>query len=88
LEPIWPNPTTSDLGISFFLPSRQPVTIELIDAAGRRLGRLIQNSFPSGWTSLTRSIRVSQGDRFSPGVYYIRMSARGFTVARPIIVLR
>jgi hypothetical protein len=77
------NPATQGLRIEFTLPSRAPATLELIDAAGRRVWRREVGSMGPGKhvMDLGRPLRVR------PGLYFIRLAQGGTArVARAVVM--
>ncbi len=72
----WPNPFRSRTTISFDLPRRSWVRLEIYDVAGRRVRRLADREMPAGRSELQWSGRSEDGMPAGSGVYYCRFRAR------------
>ena len=83
-----PNPFTESTSISFDLPDRSHVTIEIIDVGGRVVRTLVDETrgadrYYAAWDGRDRS-----GAAAGPGIYFVRMTARGFSATRKMMLLR
>lgn len=83
-----PNPFRGLTTISYRLPTRAHVTLEIFDIAGRLVGTLVDESqgpgtFQVGWEGKD-SLERKVGD----GVYFSRLNADSFTAVRKLILLR
>jgi len=70
---VSPNPADQAIAIRFAVPHDQAVTLEVFDAAGRRLRTLVDAVIPRGdhvqrWDGLG-----SDGGRLRPGTYFVRL---------------
>jgi hypothetical protein len=72
-----------ELTASFTLPSEAPATLELLDVAGRRVSALAVGSLGSG----RHALRLEEGPRLAPGVYWLRLTQGGQArMARGVVV--
>jgi hypothetical protein len=84
LEGARPNPARGgDLRVSFALPSNAAARLEVFDTSGRRLVDREVGSFGAGW----HLIDVSEGRRFAPGAYWIRLSQGVSQRTAPVAVI-
>ena len=77
-----PNPCGERVGLRFVLPGPAHVDLDVFDAAGRRLARILEGDFAAGshaatWTSSTAAA----------GVYFARLRSGGRTLTRTIVRL-
>ena len=59
------------------------VTVEVLDALGRRVALLAEGDAAAG----TRTLALPVG-RLAPGAYVVRMTAGRESVTRPVVVVR
>ena len=78
-----PNPTRGALRVVFALGAPAEVTLDVFDALGRRVARLLAGAQPAGPQALTLD-----AGRLAPGVYTVRLVASGQTASRTVTVVR
>lgn len=84
IEVIFPNPTEEVLNVGFSLSEPGHVNIEILDVNGRLLRSLAQNKiYPAG-----KQLEKGRIGNLSNGVYLLRISGAGFSLAEPFTVLR
>jgi len=83
LEGARPNPSRGDFAVAFSLPDATPATLELIDLLGRRLREIAVGGLGPG----PRVVRLGAGARLNPGIYWLRLTRAGLTLAKRAIVL-
>jgi hypothetical protein len=81
LYPITPNPISIGTDIGFDVPRRAHVSLTAFDIRGRRVDTLADRSFGPG----RHTTRWEPGE-IAPGVYFIRLKARGFSQTRKVIL--
>lgn len=79
-----PNPATSELSVSFSLPSRGPATLEAFDVAGRCVASRSVGHLGPG----RQRIQLGAGKPVEPGVYILRLSAGNRRLTAKVAVLR
>ncbi|MGH7740938.1 MAG: T9SS type A sorting domain-containing protein [Candidatus Eiseniibacteriota bacterium] len=80
---VTPNPVRDRFGI--VTPSGSGVaSLEIIDAAGRRLVRVVAEA----GHPLTWDMRVGQTARANPGVYFYRAMSGGQVLSGKLVVVR
>jgi len=79
-----PNPTRLPLHFQFTLPDRSPVSVELIDLAGRRLFQGQLNGLDPG----SHSFEIPGSPAIHSGVYYLRVASNGRIASAPIVIMR
>ncbi len=70
LDQNYPNPFNPDATISFALPVRSQVTLEIIDILGRTVKTIVHKTLPPGHYT-----RQFHANRLSSGVYFYRIKA-------------
>jgi hypothetical protein len=84
-----PNPTSGGLRIDFAVPAGGGnVEILVYNVQGRRVVGLSSGPLAPGYRSVSWDGRDSGGAWVSPGVYFVRMDAPGFTATAKALVLR
>jgi hypothetical protein len=79
---IYPNPTTSDIAtITFSLPEKGSVTLELIDAVGKVIWREVINDV------LNQTFDFSVAN-YADGVYTLRMKTGTDVFIKRLMVVR
>ena len=86
LYPAAPNPTRGTVRLSFDLPQRTAVRLEIFDAQGRRVRRL-EGSYEPGRHSFEWDLRHSKGPRVAPGIYSYRLTAGRQRAQSKLVVL-
>jgi predicted dienelactone hydrolase len=70
-----PNPFNPTTWIRFELEQEQPVTLEVFDLGGRRVGILLQQTMPAGPHAVRWSGQDSNGLELASGTYLVRLVA-------------
>lgn len=83
LSNVYPNPTRSDAKMELALPSQRPVSWELFDLLGRRVGGSGEKAFRAG----IHSIDLELGT-LSPGLYFAVIRAGSERLTRSVVRLR
>jgi subtilisin family serine protease len=83
LDRITPNPGRGGFVVSFTLANSRPARLEVLDIAGRVVhGRAVETLGPGPQRADLRSAR-----RWSPGVYWVRLSSEGRVLTRKACVI-
>ncbi len=83
----WPNPFVSMTSIRFDLGQPGHAAIDVFDASGRRIRRVLDADLPAGANQARWDGTDAHGARVSPGVYFYRLEAEGSAFVRRTIVL-
>jgi hypothetical protein len=83
-----PNPFNPTTTITFTIPLRTHVTLELYDLAGRRVGRLVDSVLCAGSHSVVLDVRSAQITPLASGVLLYRLACKGQSLCRKLIILR
>lgn len=83
-----PNPFNPSTGIGYFLPEGCRVTIEIFDAAGASVNRLLDEVQRAGRHELVWDGRDGRGDPVGAGVYFVRLSACKRSLSRKLVLIR
>lgn len=68
-----PNPFNPRTEVRFALPERGPVAVELFDARGRRVHRLVDGVLEAGYHRVEWDGRDASGAPVASGVYFVRV---------------
>ena len=83
-----PNPMNPTTTIEFALPSAGHVQLEIYDASGRRVKRIINRHLYPGIHSAAWLGEDESGISVGSGVYFFRIESAGETLTNKIVVLR
>ena len=88
LSQNYPNPFNPSTTISYNLPRRADVTIEIFNLLGQRVRTLVNESQPPGSHTVEWDGRDTAGKTASSGVYLYRLTAGDFMQSRKMILLK
>ena len=83
LEQNYPNPFNPTTTISFSIPSDQNVKIEIYNALGELVKRLVDNLYAAGNHSVTFNASA-----LPSGVYIYRMESKSFTASKKMMLIK
>ncbi len=83
-----PNPFNPSTTISYELPARGHVRLDIYDAAGRRIVRLVGAVQDEGLHRIVWDGRDSNGSQVASGIYFSRLTAGGSSVTRKMVLVR
>ncbi len=81
------NPAHGSATMEFALPSEGDITLDVLDAAGRRIASLAEGRHAAGVHRLTWTGETAAG-RAAPGMYLLRFEARGRRLTRRFAYLQ
>jgi hypothetical protein len=85
---ISPNPTPGPCRLSFTLAVDGPVSVALIDTAGRIVRRLLDGPHPAGEYSLKWDGRDDAGRELPAGVYFTHVTTNDGTTTGRVVLAR
>jgi aminopeptidase N len=88
LEQNFPNPFNAGTTISFHLPSRASIRLEVFDLLGRRVATLAQGRWEPGPHTVTWLGRRDDGTPVASGVYVYRFGSSSRSESRTMLFLR
>lgn len=83
-----PNPFRDELGITFFIPSKVPVHLDIYSVEGRLVSGLCRRAIEGGIHTLVWDGRSTAGSAASPGIYFLRLEAGSEQISRKIMKIR
>ena len=83
-----PNPFLSATDLSFSVPLRRHIRLEVFDARGRIVATPADGDFESGLHRVTWDGLTGNGERAASGMYFCRLSAAAYSETRKIVMLR
>ena len=73
---VQPNPSGSDMQISFRLPEKANVIIKVYNMMGGLVSQLVDNTLPAGNQQLIWNGTNGTGETVKAGVYFVRIESR------------
>ncbi len=83
-----PNPFSRAAELRFAVPQASPVSVEVFDVSGRLVRTLVSGALPAGEHAVRWDGANGAGHRVGAGVYFVRMSAPGFTQVRTVTLVQ
>jgi flagellar hook assembly protein FlgD len=83
-----PTPFRDGTSIVFTVPVRARVRLDVYDLLGRRVRTLVDGPLEADRHSRTWDGRDDDGSPAAAGIYFVRMSAPGWTATRKAVLLR
>jgi hypothetical protein len=88
LFPNYPNPFNPSTTISFYLPSKSHVTLELFDISSRLVARLLNAEISEGLHSIQWKGVNESGRRVASGIYFCRLRVGKEVRLRKIVLMQ
>ncbi len=83
-----PNPFNSTTTISFTLPTRTYITLQIYDSMGRLINKLVQQNLPAGSYNFAWAGQNEAGLSVSSGLYFCKLSAGDFTATKKLLLIK
>ncbi|MDD3643031.1 MAG: FlgD immunoglobulin-like domain containing protein, partial [Candidatus Krumholzibacteria bacterium] len=84
-----PNPFNPATVIGFYLPEEGAVTLDIYDASGRLVSRLLDGAMqPRGEHSVEWRGLDANGRQAASGVYFYRLTCQRETISKKMVLLR
>ncbi|UCF04383.1 MAG: T9SS type A sorting domain-containing protein [bacterium] len=83
-----PNPFNPSTEITYFLPTRGHVLLDVYDVGGRHIRRLVNKTQRGGYHSISWDGRNDGGGRVGTGVYFYRLRTGKRVLSRKMVLLR
>ena len=84
----YPNPFTGSTAFDINVPRNEDVTVQIFDAAGRRVHIARLANQLAGWHTVSFDGRDDTGRALASGIYFAKVSAAGQTVTRKMVLVR
>ncbi len=84
----YPNPFNPTTEINFSIPTLSRTQLDIYDALGRKVARLLDKTLPRGNYRVNWNGRDSQGRQLSSGVYFYRLVSEHATLSKKMILLK
>ncbi len=88
LAPAYPNPFNPTTTIKFYLPKKENITIEIYNLLGKKVRTLTHHSYQQGYHTVQWNGRDQLGNAVSSGVYFCRMSTKGFNQMTKLTLMK
>ncbi len=88
LYPCQPNPFTKTVKISYQLPARTRVALNVYDASGRLVTTLLDRTEDAGLKTVSWSGTTSDGTEIANGVYFYRLETKNQSLVRKLVLTR
>ncbi len=86
--PNHPNPFNTSTSVDVYLPTATDIAIDIYDVLGRRVRHLALTSEGGSWRRVYIDAHDEAGQLLSSGVYFCRISARGESITRKMVIAR
>jgi hypothetical protein len=83
-----PNPFNPSTTISYYVPDECKVILDIYDASGRRISRLVREEQEKGFHTVGWKGVDSQGKSVSSGIYFYRLTAGKEMISKKMVLLR
>jgi hypothetical protein len=87
LRPV-PNPAHGPLTVRFALRREARVKLDVYDASGRRVRRLVSGLQPAGQHAITWDLREEHGVALPAGLYFARLDVEGHSLTQKLVTLK
>ena len=84
----YPNPFNPATTISFDLPTKAHVTIEIINALGQTIRTVADQTLPAGEHRVMWNGRTESNTIAGSGVYFYRLTADDFVLSKKMLLLK
>jgi hypothetical protein len=84
----WPNPTSGGTTVSFELARATTGTLDVYDATGRLVRRILDGPITAGRRVVAWDGRDRVGARAAAGVYYLRFETETTRETRKLVIVR
>jgi predicted CXXCH cytochrome family protein len=88
LKQNYPNPFNPSTIISFSLPGKSMVKVDVYDVTGKLISTLVNESMDRGTYSVTWDGNDSRGARVASGVYLYKMQAGNFISTKKMLMIK
>jgi len=88
LLPNFPNPFSRSATLRYHIPTRMEVSLDIYDAAGRRVKQLVRKTEQPGLHTVQWNGEGDSGERVSQGIYFCKLSVGDFISVRKLVLLR
>ncbi|MBD3403353.1 T9SS type A sorting domain-containing protein, partial [candidate division GN15 bacterium] len=88
LHQNYPNPFNPSTQISFTLPVRTEVTLEIFNILGRRVTTLVDDTRPAGTYTVEWNGADTDGNPVATGIYFYRLHTDLFMQSRKMILMK
>ncbi len=88
LDDVYPNPFNGTATISFKIPERMPVSLQVYNCAGQKAKTLYSGIQVAGSHSYHWDGVNDHGEKVSSGIYFVRLAANNTSIAKRMIYLK
>ncbi|MFQ6032538.1 MAG: T9SS type A sorting domain-containing protein [Candidatus Zixiibacteriota bacterium] len=88
LSQNYPNPFNPETHISFSLPKRKEVSLEVYNVYGQKVRTLLNTTLPVGWYKVTWDGKDDEGISVASGVYFYRLLAGDKMYTKKMILMK
>ena len=84
----YPNPFNPETRISFYIPRRGSVRVDIFDVKGRRIVNLLRTVKDGGRQTLSWNGIDARGEPVQSGIYYCRLTAGKRLLTNKMVLVR
>ncbi len=83
---VYPNPSSQNINIEYWLHNECLVNVEVYDIYGRRVAVIVNSNQLAGVQKLIWELNGNSGQQVGPGIYTIKIVAGGETVTKKVVI--
>jgi hypothetical protein len=84
----YPNPFHNETIISFYLPEKEYVTIEIFDMMGKKVKTLLNSNLQSGKHNIKWNACNEKGNRLPNGFYLYKFNSESYSTTKKMLLLK
>ena len=88
LRAVWPNPTRAGFTTHFAVATSAMIRLSVADLQGREVVALAKGQYAPGLYQVAWDGRTDRGGLVTPGMYFVRLQARGKTLVTRFAITR
>jgi hypothetical protein len=88
LNQNYPNPFNPTTNISFALPNKESVRLEVYDILGKLVTTLVDREMGSGTYTVAWDGKDMNGSKLTSGVYFYRLQAGSFSAVKKMVMVK
>jgi archaellin len=88
LDQNYPNPFNPSTTISFKIPQKSKVFLEILDIFGKRIKTLIDTELDNGEYKIIWDGADENNNRVASGIYFYRLSSGNISITKKMVLLR
>jgi len=84
----YPNPFNPETTIQIYLPSTTTIVLDIFNASGKRVRRLLDTKLESGFHQLSWEGKNNSGNVVASGIYFIVLKTNEIALSKKMSLIR